>query len=213
MPSQIGYFDTLKSVAGKVFAYLASITLTGTDGKTITVTQDTSLDEAVAMSSKAPKASPVFTGDVTLAGEVVNSTLPAFLVRPTSPQENIANDNSNVTIIWGTEIKDQGGNFASNAFTAPVVGMYHFSVVVILDNVDSVANYIGIVLVTSNRSYPYWYTNPVELSGDAGYVSIAFSVDADMDAADTAHVTVNQQGGTAQMDIDANSSFSGYLVC
>ena len=49
MPAQIGYFDTLKSVAGKVFTYLASITLTGTDGKTITCTQDTSLDEAVAM--------------------------------------------------------------------------------------------------------------------------------------------------------------------
>jgi len=64
MPSQAGYFDTLKSVAGKVFTYLASITLTGTDGKTITCTQDTSLDEAVAMSSKAPKANPVFTGNV-----------------------------------------------------------------------------------------------------------------------------------------------------
>ena len=56
-----GYYDTLKSVAGKVFTYLASITLTGTDGKTITVTQDTSLDEAVAMSSKAPLISPSFT--------------------------------------------------------------------------------------------------------------------------------------------------------
>lgn len=33
-------------------------------GKTITATQDTSLDEAVAMSSKAPKAYPTFTGDV-----------------------------------------------------------------------------------------------------------------------------------------------------
>uniref|UniRef100_A0A6M3K310 Uncharacterized protein n=1 Tax=viral metagenome TaxID=1070528 RepID=A0A6M3K310_9ZZZZ len=65
MPAQIGYFDTLKSVAGKVFTYLASITLTGTDGKTITCTQDTSLDEAVAMSSKAPKASPTFTTKIT----------------------------------------------------------------------------------------------------------------------------------------------------
>ncbi|MBU2249684.1 MAG: hypothetical protein KKD77_23250 [Gammaproteobacteria bacterium] len=64
MPSQIGYFDTLKSVAGKVFTFLSTITLTGTDGKTVTVTQDTSLDEAIAMSAKAPKASPLFTGHV-----------------------------------------------------------------------------------------------------------------------------------------------------
>lgn len=65
MAAQTGYYDTLKSAAGKVFSYLASITLTGTDGKTITCTQDTSLDEAVAMSSKAPVASPSFTGTVT----------------------------------------------------------------------------------------------------------------------------------------------------
>ena len=35
-----------------------------TAGKTITATENTSLDEAVAMSSKAPKASPSFTGNV-----------------------------------------------------------------------------------------------------------------------------------------------------
>lgn len=69
MASQIGYYDTLKSVAGKVFSFLASITLTGTDGKTITVTQDTSLDEAVAMSSKAPKTDTI-KGDGT-AGRVL----------------------------------------------------------------------------------------------------------------------------------------------
>lgn len=71
MPSQTGYFDTLKSAAGKVFSFLSTITLTGTDGKTLTLTQDTSLDEAVAMSSKAPKASPTFTGVVTMPASVV----------------------------------------------------------------------------------------------------------------------------------------------
>jgi len=68
MPAQTGYFDTLKSVAGKVFTYLASITLTGTDGKIITCTQNTALDEAVAMSSKAPKASPSFTVGIGIGG-------------------------------------------------------------------------------------------------------------------------------------------------
>ena len=69
MASIAGYYDTLKSVAGKVFTYLASITLTGTDGKAITVTENTSLDEAVAMSSKAPKTD-VIKGDGT-AGRVL----------------------------------------------------------------------------------------------------------------------------------------------
>lgn len=45
MPAQIGYFDTLKSVAGKVFTYLASITLTGTDGRTLTVEADSFVNQ------------------------------------------------------------------------------------------------------------------------------------------------------------------------
>ncbi len=81
MPSMIGGFDTLKSAAGKIFSYLASITLTGTDGKTITVTQDTSLDEAVAMSSKATQSvgnwTPTFncgtSGTITITGGQIGS--------------------------------------------------------------------------------------------------------------------------------------------
>ena len=63
MPAYTGYFDTLQSVAGKVFTYLASITLTGTDGKTITCTQDTTLDGGT-LSDKAPKTD-VIKGDGT----------------------------------------------------------------------------------------------------------------------------------------------------
>lgn len=43
MAAQTGYFDTLKSVAGKVFSYLASITITGVDGKTLTVNDNLTL--------------------------------------------------------------------------------------------------------------------------------------------------------------------------
>jgi len=81
MPAQTGYFDTLKSVAGKVFTYLASITLTGTDGKIITCTQNTDLDEAVPMSSKAPKASPTFTGTVTNPYTVLGAGSPVMKLK------------------------------------------------------------------------------------------------------------------------------------
>jgi len=62
MPAQIGYFDTLKSVAGKVFTYLASITLTGTDGKTITCTQNTTLDQDLATTANVAHASIKLSG-------------------------------------------------------------------------------------------------------------------------------------------------------
>lgn len=73
MVAQIGYFDTLKSAAGKVFSYLASITLTGTDGKTLTLNKTLTLtapdDTAVATlpagaHSLAPLDSPTFTAGI-----------------------------------------------------------------------------------------------------------------------------------------------------
>ncbi len=54
-----------------------------TAGKTITCTKDTSLDEAVAMSSKAPKASPVFTGSVTIPALLNNGNVAINASTPT----------------------------------------------------------------------------------------------------------------------------------
>ena len=55
MPAQIGYFDTLKSVAGKVFNYLASITITGTDGKILTLTGDATISETPPLNANVVK--------------------------------------------------------------------------------------------------------------------------------------------------------------
>jgi len=55
MSSQIGYFDSLKSVAGKVFSYLSTITLTGTDGKTLTVEENSLVNQDLTSD-----ASPAF---------------------------------------------------------------------------------------------------------------------------------------------------------
>ncbi len=54
------------------------IRLLGTPGKAITVTEDTSLDEAVAMSSKAPKASPSFTVGIGIGGVAAGTGGVAF---------------------------------------------------------------------------------------------------------------------------------------
>lgn len=68
MPVQTGYFDTLKSAAGKVFTYLASITLTGTDGKTLTVE-----DDSVVNQDLTTDAGPSF-ATATLATAIADNT-------------------------------------------------------------------------------------------------------------------------------------------
>ena len=65
---------------------------------------------------------------------------------------------------------------------------------------------------TTNRQY-YAIVDPGVWAGDPTYWSFAITVLADMDAGDTAHVEVQlNNSGAAQMDITANSAFSGYLV-
>ena len=190
----------------------------GTTSKTLTLTADTSLDEAVAMSSKAPKASPTFTGNVTLAGNAVNATLPAFLVCKSADQLDIA-VGSWVTVVWGTEIFDQGNNFASNTFTAPVTGRYQLNVVLLFGNIDSATTDFELWILTSNRSYNISISPNTLLTADTATFPLTMSMLVDMDAADTALVQVFQTDGAQQTDIRLNaggataSYFSGYLVC
>ena len=122
MPDQIGYFASLKNAAGKVFTYLASITLTGTDGKIITCTQDTSLDEAVAMSSKAPKASPTFTGQVSITG--------ASRMRATRATAQSVGSSAQTIVQYNTETfdnLDEYDNATNYRFTAKEAGYYSIS--------------------------------------------------------------------------------------
>jgi hypothetical protein len=146
-------------------------------------------------------------------GHITMPKQPAFQAIPATSQSDIA-ANTNVTIVFGTELFDVGSNFASNTFTAPVTGKYQFNVNVRLDNMDSAATYYIIYIVTSNRNY-YSIQDPSKYSGDPGYESFNLSVLADMDASDTALVRIYQSGGTAQTDIAYNSGgtqFSGILV-
>ena len=144
------------------------------------------------------------------SGEVARTTHPAFMVRPTSTQSNIP-INANTTVVFDNEIFDQGSNFASNTFTAPITGKYQFDVHAYVQNMDTAANYVQCTLVTSNRTY-YDIIEPV-LNNDVDYFTFQISVLADMDASDTAFVRFElDNSGSAQMDVQTNSHFSGYLV-
>jgi hypothetical protein len=146
-------------------------------------------------------------------GAVLKPLQPSFNVTPASTQANIAID-TDVTVIWGTEVFDIGGNFATNTFTAPVTGKYQFNVMMWLSTLDNVAGYYRLILHTSNRVIDASIFDPRVWAQDSSYWDLTISMLTDMDASDTAWVTFFQSGGTAQTDIIASgrSRFSGYLV-
>ena len=143
-------------------------------------------------------------------GSVTNPLQPAFLVFPSGDQDNIA---SGDTVAFATERFDQGGDFASNTFTAPVTGRYQMSYCLRIDNVESDAIYTRTRLITSNRTIQPTIIDLRNLSGDPAYWFFGLSILADMDANDTAYIQFNQSQGTTQADIQVTSFFSGYLAC
>ena len=143
------------------------------------------------------------------AGHVTMPKQPAFSVLPSSSQDNIAVTTA-VTVVFGTERFDVGSNFASNTFTAPVTGKYQFNAVIRFDNADSAALFYQLGVITTNESYTS-YIDP-DFGQDTPYWTLNVAVLADMDASDTAYVTLFQHSGTQQTDIQTDSWFSGYLV-
>ena len=131
------------------------------------------------------------------------------MAQPASTQSNIATG-SHVEVVFGTERFDQNADFASNTFTAPVTGKYLLSYALYLENVDTAATYYELSIVTSNRTIRNAY-DP-EFSSDANYWTFNYCQLHDLDAGDTAKVTIKQLNGTAQTDVGTNSTFSGYLV-
>ena len=146
-------------------------------------------------------------------GHITKPLQPAFLANPAaagaSPvQTNIS---SGDTITFGNEVFDQNSDFASNTFTAPITGKYQFNVGLFLEQVDTDYSELRIKLVTSNRNYDHFdIGSPFSSDRNLQYHLSAL---ADMDASDTALLQVTFGSGGNQMDVNALTYFSGYLVC
>jgi len=144
-------------------------------------------------------------------GAITAPKQPAFLAQPASAQNDIA-INATATIVFGTERFDQNADFASNAFTAPVTGRYQLNVNLYLTDLDHDTAYYQFQLNTSNRIY-YFIQGTGGFDADQNFQQLGISILADMDASDTANVTLpNINAGAAQLNVGTGSSFSGYLV-
>jgi hypothetical protein len=145
------------------------------------------------------------------AGFVTMPNQPAFMVFA-SGQSNLSL-NAGTTITFGTPIFDQGSDFASNTFTAPVTGKYQLNLVARLDSLDDATQYYQSKIITSNREYQNIHGNS-GYDADVNYMNLNFSVVADMDASDTATAQFYAPSlGSAQVDLNAQTMFSGFLVC
>lgn len=125
---------------------------------------------------------------------------PCSLAHNSSSDVNVTGDGTVVSPVdYDTSIFDQGSNFASDTFTAPVTGVYLLSVQVFWQDLGAHTGGL-ITLVTSNRSYQYNAGDPSAYRGGIN-MSHCFSLIVDMDASDTALVSTVVSGSTKTVDI------------
>lgn len=143
------------------------------------------------------------------AGEITTPLQPCFLATANA-QSNVTGDGTVYQVLYATEIFDQSGAFASSTFTASVTGRYHFEVLVYSDGGAGTSTAFVVNLVASNR------TMLLDTKGASAFAGnncmFGGGVYVDMDAADTATVTLTSSGGSKSIDIGTASSFSGALA-
>lgn len=144
---------------------------------------------------------------------------PAFLAFNSAQDANVTGDGTAATVDFDTEVFDDNGDFASDTFTAPATGRYQLSCSVRASGFLSAMTSGQVRIVTSNRSYIVYQGNPNRYADDGSptVANISGTVLADMDAGDTATVTLTVSNSTKTVDIDGNASdmqtwFAGHLV-
>ena len=147
-------------------------------------------------------------------GHITKPLQPAFRAYANANQYNFA-INTEHTVTFGAETFDVNSDFASNTFTAPVTGKYFLGTHLRLESPDQSQTYTEVSIVTSNRRSQFLVDLPTIGSG-SDYFPVNFNQLFDMDANDTAIVTLYNSGGNAGMDIlpyEVHCLFYGYLAC
>lgn len=115
-----------------------------------------------------------------------------FLAYNTADDAAVA---SGGTVDFNTEVFDEGGNFATDTFTAPVTGRYVLSASVMINNTLGSTNNCGARIVVSNHTGGFFLGYGAVANGASELFS--GSVIVDMDAADTATVQYYSDSGAA----------------
>ena len=144
-------------------------------------------------------------------GIVTKPLQPMFNASEASTRQNMG-INSTIPMNFD-QITDVNGDYADDpgTFTAPVTGKYLLTVTLVMLAVDKDYTAIEVMIATSNRNY----TNSIDprvFGADANYWSMTTTCVADMDTNDTAIVNFISAGGAEQLDISAQSHYSGILV-
>ena len=180
------------------------------------VTAITSTDNAIARYNGTGGQLQNYTSGAPTISDIGIFTQPAqpcVLAYPSSNAENATGNGTNYTIALATEVYDQGGNFSSPTFTAPVSGRYFATVRVNLGGLTAAMTRADLTIVTSNRTYGGQETNPGAIRDPNNSASIMLSAVCDMDASDTLSTAIKISNGSGDsVTVHGTSTVYSYLA-
>lgn len=160
------------------------------------------------------------TATIDSSNRMTNTSQPAFRYYNLNNITNATGDATNVFVTFDTKSFEQGSNFASNIFTAPVTGIYEFISQISIYNLGA-AHTTGLFsFICSNSAYTTnTRFNPAtmrELGSGNNILGVTISQLASLSASDTMQVEIQVSGSTKTVGIlggSAGTYFTGHLVC
>jgi hypothetical protein len=154
--------------------------------------------------------------DIDSTGAVTFPLQPAFLAYLPTSDTNATGNGTIYTLGSGTALTsvfDRGSNFNSNGtFTAPVTGIYLFSLVLQVSNMTLMTESLCSIITTA-RTYKGGIINPTTVKSLSGIYSFSMTQLCDMSVNDTATFTCRISNGLSASAtiVGSSSPYSSYV--
>lgn len=147
-----------------------------------------------------------------VSGVWVLQTHPSFSAYISAASlDNVTGDGTEYEIVFDQESFDLSGNISAGLFTAPVTGKYLLTTIVTLLNLSAANTYGYLDIETSNVVYELALGNVGNMRDGSNTYGVCASVVADMDAGDTAKVTIAVFGSTKVVGVLGEAECSRFM--
>ena len=151
-----------------------------------------------------------------LVGIQTQAAQPCVSAFNTSTDGSVTGDGENPTVDYDSVIFDQGGDFASDIFTAPVTGRYSIMAEVSLFSLDTDHDAAALRLVETDKTWFLDWGNVGDYKDANGVIHYGATAIVDMDVGNTMRIQCVVNFGDSGVGIVGNAApttwFSAMLV-